>query len=186
MSKNLALPSWIELLTTWFHEFPILNFQKHFNKSNWFDEKQQTTNKQKDSFLSSVKKMLKLGIGSSWNHVVSISLIWKYPSIQVIRYGAGIHTGPWYKFYTYVTKTPAKLTAYRRKPENYNGSIIFEIDIMKKSSPINLNICQTWLFLKFFGCFFCFDLLWSWAESAVSPAENKWYFGFVVAKMSIF
>ena len=29
-----------------------------------------------------------------------------------------------------------------------------------------------------FGCFFCFDLLWSWTESAVSPAEKKCYFGF--------
>ena len=65
-----------------------------------------------------------------------------------------------------------------RKPENYNGTIIFEIDIMKKSSPINLNCCQTWLFHKYFGCFFCFDLLWSWAETAVSPTEKKCYFGF--------
>ena len=86
------------------------------------------------------------------------------------------------KFFTYVTKTCANLTTYSRKPENYNGTIIFEIDIMKKSSPINLNLCQTWLFHKFFGCFFCFDLLWSWAESAVSPAEKKCYFGFGMAK----
>ena len=38
---------------------------------------------------------------------------------------------------TYVTKTCANLTAYSRKPENYNGTIIFEIDIMKNSSRIN-------------------------------------------------
>ena len=78
----------------------------------------------------------------------------------------------------YVIKTCANLTTYSRKLEKYNDTIIFEIDIMKKSSPINLNLCQTWLFHKFFGCFFCFDLLWSWAESAVSPAEKKCYFGF--------
>jgi len=82
------------------------------------------------------------------------------------------------KFFTYVTKSRANLTTYSRKPENDNGTIIFEIDIMKKSSPINLNLCQTWLFHKFFDYFFCFDLLWSWAESAVSPAEKKCYFGF--------
>ena len=73
----------------------------------------------------------------------------------------------------YVTKTIANLTTGSRKPENYNGTITFEIDIMKNSSPIDLNLCQTWLFHKFFDCFFCFDLLWSWAVSAVSPAEKK-------------
>ena len=86
------------------------------------------------------------------------------------------------KCFTYVTKTRANLTIYSRKLENYNSTIIFEIDIMKNSSPINLNLCQTWLFQKCFGCFFCFDLLWSWAESAVSPAEKKCYFGFDLAK----
>ena len=86
------------------------------------------------------------------------------------------------KCFTYVTKTRTNLTTYSKKPENYNGIIIFEIDIMKNSSPINLNLCQTWLFLICFGCFFCFDLLWSWAESAVSPAEKKCYFGFDMAK----
>ena len=34
--------------------------------------------------------------------------------------------------YTYST--------YSRKPGDYNGTIIFEIDIMKNSSPINLNL----------------------------------------------
>jgi hypothetical protein len=63
------------------------------------------------------------------------------------------------KFFTYVTKTCAKLTTYSRKLENYNGIIIFEIDIMRKSSQINLYFCQTGLFDKFFGRFFCFDLL---------------------------
>ena len=47
------------------------------------------------------------------------------------------------KCFTYVTKTRANLTTYSRKPENYNGTIIFEIDIMKNSSPMNLNLCQT-------------------------------------------
>ena len=42
------------------------------------------------------------------------------------------------KFFTYVSKTHANLSTYSRKPGNYNGIIIFEIDIMRKSSPINL------------------------------------------------
>ena len=41
------------------------------------------------------------------------------------------------KFVTYVTKTHPHSSTYSRKPENYNGTNIFEIDIMKKSSPIN-------------------------------------------------
>ena len=45
------------------------------------------------------------------------------------------------KYFTYVTKTCAHLFTYSRKPGNYNGTIIFEIDIMKKSASINL--CQT-------------------------------------------
>ena len=47
------------------------------------------------------------------------------------------------KCFTYVAKTRANLTTYSRKPENYNDTIIFEIDIMKNSSPINLNLGQT-------------------------------------------
>ena len=47
------------------------------------------------------------------------------------------------KSFTYVTKTRANLTTYSRKPGNYNGTISFEIDIMKNSSPINLNLGHT-------------------------------------------
>ena len=42
------------------------------------------------------------------------------------------------KCFTCFTKTFANLTTYSRKPGNYNGTIIFEIDIMKNSSPLNL------------------------------------------------
>jgi hypothetical protein len=42
------------------------------------------------------------------------------------------------KCFTYVTKTIAKLTIYSIKLGDYNGTIIFEIDIMKNSSPLNL------------------------------------------------
>ena len=35
------------------------------------------------------------------------------------------------KCFTYVTKTNANLTTYSTKPENYNVTIIFEIDNMK-------------------------------------------------------
>ena len=35
------------------------------------------------------------------------------------------------KYFMYVAKIRANLTTYSRKPENYNGTLIFEIDIMK-------------------------------------------------------
>ena len=38
------------------------------------------------------------------------------------------------KCFTYGTKTRAHLSTYSSKLGNYNGTIIFEIDIMKKSS----------------------------------------------------
>jgi hypothetical protein len=41
------------------------------------------------------------------------------------------------KYFTYVTKTIANLTTYSRKQGDYNGIIIFEIDIMKNSFPLN-------------------------------------------------
>ena len=66
------------------------------------------------------------------------------------------------KCFTYVAKTHANLTTYSRKLENYNGTIIFEIDIMKKSSPINLNLCQTLLFHKFFLVAF---FVWIYSEA---------------------
>ena len=47
------------------------------------------------------------------------------------------------KCFTCVSKTIANLATYRRKPENYNGTIIFEFDTMKNSSPLNQNLCQT-------------------------------------------
>ena len=45
----------------------------------------------------------------------------------------------------YVTKNHANLTTYSRKPENYNGTIVFEIDIMKNSSPLNLKFTFSFL-----------------------------------------
>ena len=42
------------------------------------------------------------------------------------------------KCFTYVPKTIANLTTYSRKWGDYNGIIIFEIDIMKNSYPLNL------------------------------------------------
>ena len=41
------------------------------------------------------------------------------------------------KVVMYVTKTCVNLSTYSRKPGYYNGAINFEIDIMKKPSPIN-------------------------------------------------
>ena len=41
------------------------------------------------------------------------------------------------KSFTYVTETIANLTMYSRKVGDYNGTLIFEIDDMKNSSPLN-------------------------------------------------
>ena len=47
---------------------------------------------------------------------------------------------PWYLMILtlYVIKTRPNLPTYSKKPGNYNGTIIFEIDIVKNSSPLNL------------------------------------------------
>ena len=60
---------------------------------------------------------------------------WKIKSKKVIpsKIGPG-------KFFTYVTKTRPNLPIYSRKPENYNGTIIFKIDIIKNSSPLILRL----------------------------------------------
>ena len=74
----------------------------------------------------------------------------------------------WYlrKFFIYVTKTHANLTTYSIKLENYNGTIIFEIDTMKKFTQINLNLCQTWqIFWLFLLFWFTLNLSWECCES---------------------
>ena len=93
------------------------------------------------------------------------------------------------KYFMYVAKTCANLTTYSKKQENYTVTIIFEIDIMKNSSPINLNLCQTWLFHLLFGCLFCFDLLWTelrvlWVQQKrsvilVSTWQKMWILNWV-------
>ena len=44
------------------------------------------------------------------------------------------------KRFTNVTKTIANSTTFSRKPGDYNGTIIFEFDIMKNSSALNLKL----------------------------------------------
>ena len=44
----------------------------------------------------------------------------------------------WASYKPHVTKTHPNWTTYSRKLGNYNGTIIFEIDIMKNSSQLNL------------------------------------------------
>ena len=46
------------------------------------------------------------------------------------------------KCFTYVIKTIENLTTYSRKPGDYNGTIIFEIDIMKNSFWRNWKIAK--------------------------------------------
>ena len=61
------------------------------------------------------------------------------PNLITSTYCAAINDlPPTSKCFTCVTKTIANLTTYSRKPGDYSGTIIFEIDIMKNSSPLNL------------------------------------------------
>ena len=66
----------------------------------------------------------------------------------------------------YVTKTIANLTTYSRKPGDYNGIIIFEIDIMKNSSPLNLK------FTSFATVKTKITLPFCWTHSTLSSASN--------------
>ena len=70
------------------------------------------------------------------------------------------------KFFMYVTKTIANLTTYSRKPGDYNGTIIFEIDIMKNSSPLNLK------FTFFATIKTKITLLFCWTHSTLSSASE--------------
>ena len=68
--------------------------------------------------------------------------------------------------FTYVTKTIANSTTYSRKPGDYNGTIIFEFDIMKNSSPLNLK-------LTFFATVKTkITLLFCWTHSTLSSASK--------------
>ena len=70
------------------------------------------------------------------------------------------------KCFTCVTKTIANLTTYSRKPGDYNGTIIFEIDIMKNSSPFNLEV-------TFFATVKTkITLLFCWTHSTLSSASK--------------
>ena len=77
-----------------------------------------------------------------------IKIWWHFHSLQNQRntitgytYYFGLQNIRQCKFFMYVHMSPELvhmyLTTYSRKPGNYNGTIIFEIDIMKKSSPLN-------------------------------------------------
>ena len=70
------------------------------------------------------------------------------------------------KCFTYATKTIANLTTYSRKPGDYNGTIIFEIDIMKNSSPLNLK------FTFFATVKTKITLLFCWTHSTLSSASK--------------
>ena len=70
------------------------------------------------------------------------------------------------KCFTYLTKTVANLTTYSRKPGDYRGTIIFEIDIMKISSPLNLK------FTFFATVKTKITLLFCWTHSTLSSASK--------------
>ena len=69
------------------------------------------------------------------SQVMTLSLIKKAGFIHLLPMGWNQYTC---KCFTCVTKTCANLTTYSRKPGDYNGTIILEIDIMKNSSSLNL------------------------------------------------
>ena len=69
------------------------------------------------------------------------------------------------KCFTYVTKTNGNLTKYSRKPGDYNCIIIFDIDIMKNSSPLNLK------FTVFANVKTKITLLFFWTHSTLSSAS---------------
>jgi len=46
-----------------------------------------------------------------------------------------------------------KLNYPHKVPGKYNGTIIFVIYKIKRSSPINQNNCQTWTFSQMFWAF---------------------------------
>ena len=80
-----------------------------------------------------------------------------------------LHASPLYtpdKCFTYVTKTIANSTTYSRKPGDYNGTIIFEFDIMKNSSPLNLK------FTFFATVKTKITLLFCWTHSTLSSASK--------------
>ena len=70
------------------------------------------------------------------------------------------------KCFTYVTKTLANSTPYSRKPGEYNGTIIFEFEIMKNSSPLNLK------FTFFATVKTKITLLFCWTHSTLSSASK--------------
>ena len=66
----------------------------------------------------------------------------------------------------YVAKTIANSTRYSRKSGDYNDTIIFEFDIMKNSSPLNLK-------LTFFATVKTkITLLFCWTNSTLSSASK--------------
>jgi hypothetical protein len=70
------------------------------------------------------------------------------------------------KCFTYVTKTITNLTTYSRKSGDYNGTIIFEIEITKNSSPLNLK------FTFFATVKTKITLLFCWTHSTLSSASK--------------
>ena len=106
--------------------------------------------------MADEKKVMKSDISAhmgSWNKLAlfqkffSLSLIFVFWSYKLLFFEDIFVIDPLTnkgKSFKCATKTRANLTTYIRKPGNYNSTISFEIDIMKNSSPINLNLCQTW------------------------------------------
>ena len=91
------------------------------------------------------------------------------------------------KFFTNVAKTPPHLSTdiEKKTGEIAMASLFLWLILLKAfSSQLKIFVNLTFSQKVWPICLFWFTL--SWAESAVSPAEKKWHFGFVVAKMSIF
>ena len=68
------------------------------------------------------------------------------------------------KFLTYVTKTRPNLATYSRKLGNYNGTIIFEVDIIPNQFKYLSNLTFTPMFWLFSLFWFTLKLSWECCE----------------------
>merc|ERR1712143_63801 len=80
--------------------------------------------------------------------------------------GCSLICGTSYKCFMHVTKTISNSTPYSRELGEYNGTIIFEFDIMKNSSPLNSK------FTFFATVKTKITLLFCWTHCTLSSASN--------------
>ena len=124
----------------WFWKFGILGLDifRHYNDFSWNAYRAPSIGPVIIFFflsnyfffdLGAIHKLCCLKSGDFWRPLPyqdDILYAWR-PLIWLKITGKDSLTD---KCFTYVTKTIANLTTHSKKPGNYNGTIIFEIDIM--------------------------------------------------------